>query len=141
MWAHSTVKTSEVVSLTELDNILLFLTTDFFNLKLHFSLLSSRGLHSRARFERDETGTHFPNWQYQDETYVFWSCHSRKFGKNPGNERDEMGLLYTVREIPKQYRISILFWENLNKPQPGFFLFGTVNIIFFRTNSGPVHKI
>ena len=48
---------------------------------------NTRGLHSRAHFERDETGTHFPNWRYRDETNVFWSCHSRKFGKNLGNKR------------------------------------------------------
>ena len=63
---------------------------------------------------KDETGPHFPNWRYRDETTFFRSRHLRKFGKNPGIKRDETGLLYTVREIPKQYRISRLFPENLN---------------------------
>ena len=67
--------------------------------------------------KRDDTGGDgrpFPSWRYQDETNVFWSRHSRKFGKNPGNKRDERGLLNTVREIPEEYRISRLFPE---KPQ------------------------
>ena len=45
---------------------------------------------------QDETGTHFPNWRYRDETNVFWSRHSRKFRKNPGNKRDETAPLRTV---------------------------------------------
>ena len=35
------------------------------------SLNGSRGLRSRARFERDETGNHFLNWRCRDKTNVF----------------------------------------------------------------------
>ena len=47
---------------------------------------------------QDETGHHFPNWRYWENTTFFWSRCSIKSGKNPGNKRDETGLLSTVRE-------------------------------------------
>ena len=64
---------------------------------------------------------------------------SRKFGKNPGNKRDETGLLNTTREILKQYRILRLFLKNIYKQyHSGLFLVGTVNITNFGTNSVPL---
>ena len=50
-----------------------------------------RGLRSELvlnETRQDETGPHFPNWRYRDETTFFWSRHSRKFGKNPGNKQN-----------------------------------------------------
>ena len=40
---------------------------------------------------QDETGHHFPNWQYQEKTTILGSCCSRKSGKNleiNGTRRD-----------------------------------------------------
>ena len=42
---------------------------------------------------QDKTGPHFPNCWYRDKTTVFWSRHSRKSGKNPGNK------LIFIREV------------------------------------------
>ena len=81
---------------------------------------------------QDETGPHFPNWRYLDETTFFWSRHSRKFGKNPGYKWDKTGLLNTARESLEQYWILRLFPENLYKQYHlGLFLFGTVHIMCF----------
>ena len=81
---------------------------------------------------QDETGTHFRNWRYRDKTTVFWSRHSRKLGKNPGNKRDGTGLLNTARESLEKYRILRLFPENLYKQ---------IDILVWQKGRGGLEKV
>ena len=82
-----------------------------------------RGLRSQAHFERDKTIRDWraiPELEGPGKDYIFWSCCSRKSGKN-------RGLLSTFGESLEQYQILRLFSENLYKQYHSeLFLVGTV---------------
>ena len=70
---------------------------------------------------RDETGTHFPNWRYRDETNFFWSRHSRKFGKNSGNKlyirtsERVLNMLFTGQKYP--FKNFNIFFRHTRKKE------------------------